>query len=268
MMMAKFPAVMVGWSFPLPKVIDTILQALAPAMPDRIPAGHHSDLGGALVFFGTDPHTGKRFVSQSIEGGGWGGRPWEDGESASVSICQGDVRNAPIEKVELKWPLMVLRRELRPGTGGAGKFRGGLGVLTHAVNMVEGNWNLLFRSTGNPQSLGLWGGKSGAEYDSRLRLPDEQEFHQVPVGRFHAPAGTEVLFLTPGGGGWGDALERDPEKVQLDVLEGYVSFQDAYEEYGVVINDNDFEIDMNTTLKRRKELRALSDNMLKEEQLV
>jgi N-methylhydantoinase B len=100
-MMARFPAPMAGWSMILPTVVDTLFRALAPAIPDRVAAGHFGILGIPLVFFGTDPRTGRRFVSQSIEGGGWGGRPFEDGESACVSICQGDVRNSPIDNMEL-----------------------------------------------------------------------------------------------------------------------------------------------------------------------
>ena len=92
-MMARFPAPMAGWSTIIPTVVDTIVRALAPAMPDRVPAAHHGLLGGSVVFFGVHPKTKRRFVMQSIEGGGWGGRPYEDGEPASVSVCQGDVRN-------------------------------------------------------------------------------------------------------------------------------------------------------------------------------
>ena len=74
-MMARFPAPMSGWSLIVPMVVDTIIAALANAMPDRIPGAHHGLLGGSVVFFGDDPKTGRRFVVQSIEGGGWGGRP-------------------------------------------------------------------------------------------------------------------------------------------------------------------------------------------------
>src|SRR5215471_9679713 len=112
-MMARFPAPMSTWSMIVPMVVDTIVKALAPAMPDRVPAGHHGLLGGAIVFFGLHPKTRRRFVIQSIEGGGWGGRPYEDGESASVSVCQGDVRNGPIESIELKCPVLIEARELR-----------------------------------------------------------------------------------------------------------------------------------------------------------
>ena len=106
-MMARFPAPMSGWSAVVPTVVDTIVAALAKAMPDRVPAGHHGLLGGAVVFFGVHPKTNRRFVVQSIEGGGWGGRPYEDGESGTVSVCQGDVRNGSIEGIELKCPVLV-----------------------------------------------------------------------------------------------------------------------------------------------------------------
>src|SRR6201987_4018979 len=75
-MMARFPAPMSSWSIIVPMVVDTIVTALARVMKDRVPAGHHGLLGGAVVFFGVHPKTGRRFVVQSIEGGGWGGRPF------------------------------------------------------------------------------------------------------------------------------------------------------------------------------------------------
>lgn len=141
-MMARYPAPMSGWSTIVPSVVDTIVKALAPAIPERIPAGHHGLLGGAVVFFGVNPRSGKRFVVQSIEGGGWGGRPHEDGESGSVSICQGDVRNATIESIELKMPVLIEERSLRTDSGGAGEHRGGLGIDMRVRNFVEGRWNL------------------------------------------------------------------------------------------------------------------------------
>src|SRR5581483_12227889 len=76
-MMARFPAPMSAWSIIVPMVVDTIVKALAQAMRDKVPAGHHALLGGAVVFFGNHPKTKRRFVVQSIEGGGWGGRPNE-----------------------------------------------------------------------------------------------------------------------------------------------------------------------------------------------
>src|SRR5437773_11597097 len=106
-MMARYPAPMAGWSIFVPTVVETIISSLARAMPDRIPAAHHGLLGGSVVFFGVHPKSKRRFVVQSIEGGGWGGRPFEDGESATVSVCQGDVRNGSIDGIEMKCPVLV-----------------------------------------------------------------------------------------------------------------------------------------------------------------
>src|SRR5258705_1991357 len=74
-MMARFPAPMSSWSVIVPMVVDTIVAALAPAMPERVPAGHHGLLGGSVVFFGIHPQTKRRVVVQSIGSGGWGGGP-------------------------------------------------------------------------------------------------------------------------------------------------------------------------------------------------
>jgi N-methylhydantoinase B len=91
---ARRPAPIGGWSLSLPTVLDTIFRALAPALPERVPAAHKGDMGGYAIF-GTHPRTGRRYVCQNIMGGGWGGRPFEDGMSASVSMCQGDVKIRP-----------------------------------------------------------------------------------------------------------------------------------------------------------------------------
>src|SRR5215813_2227659 len=221
-MMAKFPAPMSGWSAIVPTVVDTIVVALAKAMPDRVPAGHHGLLGGSVVFFGLHPTTRRRFIVQSLEGGGWGGRPGEDGESATVSVCQGDVRNGSIEGIELKCPVLVESRGLRPGSGGAGRFRGGLGIDMRVRNLVEGKWN--FEHTRRQQCplWGLWGGKPGEFGDYLLRLQGESDFKSMAGSHVPVPVNSEVIVRTGGGGGFGDPLERDPLAVRNDVLEEFI----------------------------------------------
>src|SRR6478752_2550006 len=155
-MMARFPAPMSGWSLIVPMVVDTIVKALSQAMRDRVPAGHHGLLGGAVVFFGTHPKTKRRFVVQRIEGGGWGGRPAEDGESASVSVCQGDVRNGSIEGIELNCPVLVEGRGLRQDSCAAGKHRGGLGIDMRVRNLIEGRWNFEQARRLQCPPWGLW----------------------------------------------------------------------------------------------------------------
>jgi N-methylhydantoinase B len=241
-MMARFPAPMASWSSIIPTVVETIFKALAPAIPDRVAAGHHGTLGIPVVFFGTD-RRGRRFVSQSIEGGGWGGRPFEDGESASVSICQGDVRNSPIENIELKVPLVVEERALVPDSGGPGRYRGGLGIGIRLRSLVEGRWNLnQSRRRGLP-SWGLWGGASGGAPDNLLRRPGEERASSVNGAHVQAPAGSIVIQRSAGGGGWGNPDQRDPALVLADVREGLVSVDGARRDYGVVLTADATAVD-------------------------
>jgi N-methylhydantoinase B len=234
-MMARYPAPMSGWSLIIPMVVDTIIAALGPAMPDRVPAAHHGLLGGSVVFFGVDPDTGRRFVVQSIEGGGWGGRPTEDGESGTVSVCQGDVRNGSIEGIELKCPVMVRGRALRRDSGGAGQYRGGLGIDMCVENFVEGRWNFERTRRDHCPPWGIRGGKPAETGDYLLRLPQENEFQSVGGAHRPVPAHAEVIVRTGGGGGWGDPLKRDPERVRADVLEELISPEAARTQYGVVL---------------------------------
>src|SRR6195256_2745270 len=175
-MMARYPAPMSSWSIIVPTVVDTIVKALARAMRERVPAGHHGLLGGSVVFFGVHPKTNRRFVVQSIEGGGWGGRPFEDGESGTVSVCQGDVRNGSIEGIELKCPVLVEGRTLRTDSGGAGKYRGGLGIDMRVRNLVEGKGNFGMGRRNQCPPWGLWGGKPGEFGAYLLKEPGADEF--------------------------------------------------------------------------------------------
>ncbi len=253
-MMARFPAPMAGWSAIVPTVVDCIVAALAKAMPDRVPAGHHGLLGGAVVFFGLHPKTGRRFVVQSLEGGGWGGRPTEDGESGTVSVCQGDVRNGSIEGIELKCPVLVESRALRPDSCGAGKHRGGLGIDMRVRNLVEGHWN--FEQTRRAQCppWGLWGGTAGEPGGYLLRLPQETEFRPLAGARLPVSVGAAAIVRTGGGGGWGDPYERDPMLVVSDLREEFISRESAREFYGVVVRD-DFTLDAAATEALRKQRR-------------
>jgi N-methylhydantoinase B len=254
-MMARFPAPMSSWSIIVPMVVDTIVKALAPAMQDRVPAGHHGLLGGAVVFFGVHPNTGRRFVVQSIEGGGWGGRPFEDGESATVSVCQGDVRNGSIEGIELKCPVLVEGRSLREDSGGAGRYRGGLGIDMRVRNLVEGRWNFEQARRLNCPPWGLWGGAAGEAGAYLLRLPHENEFKPMVGAHIPVPVDAAAIVRTGGGGGWGDPLERDPVLVRADVAEELVSLGAAQEHYGVVLTD-ELSVDESATKRLRETLRS------------
>jgi N-methylhydantoinase B len=253
-MMAVFPAPMSSWSRMLPTVVDTILTALAGALPDRIPAATMGTLGGALAFFGRDAG-GRNFTLQTIEGGGWGARPWEDGESASVSVCQGDVRNAPVETIELKTPVLVKRRSLREGSGGAGTFRGGLGITTTIESLAEGRWTSSQQGRTVLAPWGVSGGGSGLVGEAYIKPAGDAGFHREDPFRTLLPPGSSVTIMTAGGGGWGDPLEREPSRVRMDVIEEYVSPDDARDIYGVVL-DAEKNVDEDATRKLRAQHRA------------
>ncbi|MDB5409085.1 MAG: N-methylhydantoinase B/acetone carboxylase, alpha subunit [Rhodospirillales bacterium] len=227
------PGTAIGqWSVALPTIIDTILLALAPALPDQIPAGHKGDMGG-YTFFGARASDGRRFVLMNIYGGGWGGRPHEDGESASVSICQGDVRNAPCELQEIQYPFIIESCSLRQDSGGAGKFRGGLGgeMTLRALQKCFVHFNAE-RTKCPPWGLG--GGLSGATNMGVIRRANGTE--EIVYKRSGVPLdeGDRVTFLTAGGGGWGKPRERDTAAIEDDLRKGYISSEAAKRDYGYV----------------------------------
>jgi N-methylhydantoinase B len=229
--------------------------ALAKAMPDRVPAGHHGLLGGSVVFFGLHPKTKRRFIVQSIEGGGWGGRPFEDGESATVSVCQGDVRNGSIEGIELKCPVLVESRALRRDSCGAGRYRGGLGLDMKVRNLVEGKWNFERTRRSKCPPWGIAGGTAGEPGGNLLKLPGEKAFKWITGANIPVPLNSLAIVRTGGGGGWGDPLERDAALVAADAAEGLISRRAAHELYGVVLRAS-MSLDESATQRLRDRLRS------------
>ena len=215
------PAPVGNWSRTLPTVIDLILKALAPALPDKIAAGHKGDMGG-YAFFGNDPRTGRRFLCQTIMGGGWGGRAHEDGENATVSICQGDVQNAPVELQELYYPVMIEQHRLREGSGGRGKFRGGLGIEITVRTLCDAFVNINVERTLTPP-WGLFGGHCGEPAKALVKQePDDPGSWFTKRPNYPLKKGGSVTFFTAGGGGYAPAGERSRELIERDRRFGYV----------------------------------------------
>jgi N-methylhydantoinase B len=215
------PAPVGNWSRTLPTVIDLILRALAPALPEKVAAGHKGDMGG-YAFFGSDPRTGRKFLCQTIMGGGWGGRPHEDGESATVSICQGDVQNAPIELQEIYYPVVVEHHRLREGSGGTGKFRGGLGIEISVRVLCDAFTNInVERQRTAP--WGLFGGQCGATAKAWVKQsPDDPGTWLTKRPNYPLKKDGSVTFFTAGGGGYGRAAERPQDLIARDRRLGYV----------------------------------------------
>jgi N-methylhydantoinase B len=231
MLNAQSPASLGEWSTSLPTVIDTIIRALAPALPEVVPAAHKGDMGGTTIH-GYNPRTDKRYVSINIYGGGWGGKPHEDGENVAQSICQGSVKNVPVEVEETYYPFLIERFSLREGSGGAGKFRGGMGAdyIVQVLHDAYANFNIE-RNLCPP--WGIWGGGSAALAEAWVRQsPDEPWQRCKKEPNVLISADGSVRWLTAGGGGFGDPLERNKALIESDLREGYITKEQAEKDYG------------------------------------
>lgn len=245
------PAAMRAWmTFPM-TIIDTIFKALEPAVPERIIAGHHADLLSVRVH-GLSPKTGRFFMgSFGPLGGGWGAKMTEDGMSATVCLNDGDTHNSPVESVETKFPLLIETFSLREGSGGAGQFRGGLGI----ERKVSARAPLTFNTQVDRMHCtpwGLAGGHDGAGNEVTVSGPDGERTvaTNAKVALYRLQAGEGFFVRSGGGGGFGPPEKRDPEAVAHDVREGYIDQETALSIYGVVLNDM-LDVDLTATAARR-----------------
>lgn len=159
------------------------------------------------------------FATELTHNGGTGARPTKDGLSATA--YPSGVWGSQVEITETTTPLIIYRRELRPSSGGAGKYRGGLGQILE-IESLENRPFMLFLSVERMTypARGLAGGQPGAPgkiwfASTGAQLPGK--------GEFEIPAGERLIFETPGGGGYGDPAERDPRAFEEDLLQGLIS---------------------------------------------
>ncbi|MBM3222010.1 MAG: hydantoinase B/oxoprolinase family protein [Candidatus Rokubacteria bacterium] len=226
------PAPTARYYVPTNLLIEMGFKALAPAMKDRIPGAAYGDQMPTIAF-GTHPETGKLYIQGDLNAGGTGGRPTFDGESAMIIFGGSTARNNPVEVVESRLPSIRIRQyNLRQDSGGAGKYRGGLGIERLYEFLADGFITFSLERKVTPP-WGLWGGKDGAVNGVDITSPAGAQ-RQVRKATQHPIAKGELVKIkTGGGGGWGSPSERDPEAVRRDVREGYVSAEAARRDYGV-----------------------------------
>jgi N-methylhydantoinase B len=245
------PAAMSWWQTPILTVIDTILLAMAQARPQGIPAAHYCDIS-AMLLTGYDSARGRAYTSIEPVAGGWGARPTGDGPSATYTIGHGDTFNVPVEVLETRFPLRVEKYGLRRDSGGAGRYRGGLGLERVYRILDNGVFNGLSERSKCPP-WGLEGGGAGATGSIEVRRAGERRTRAYQkITGLKLNRDDLFIFHTGGGGGYGDPLQREPERVAADVRLGYVSSRMARELYGVVLAAGNHEIDAAAT----RELRA------------
>jgi N-methylhydantoinase B len=204
------------------------MAALGKALPDFAVASYY---GNSNVYVMTTyDEQGRANVQFEIEVGGWGGRPAEDGPDC-LSAGIHNLANNPIELVENEFPLRVLRYGFRPDSGGAGRFRGGLGAERTFEVLADCSLSTQFDRVKFPPP-GLHGGLAGAT--GKVLVERDGTTDQLPgkVLDYRLRRGDRVHVLTQGGGGIGDPASRDPQALARDLLEGKITAEGLVRDYG------------------------------------
>lgn len=237
------------------EVAEALAVALAQAVPEKafIP---NLKLGMPIVIFGKDPKTGEFWLDQNIDFAGWCGAVYgQDGWGAAPCFV-GGITLATSEMNEIVFPLRVVGKEFVTDSGGAGKWRGGPGNLFVKAALAPLTANVYVVGNRYPMR-GIHGGKAAAPSKYYLRYGSKHQMEVETTGFMveHEP-GEMFYAMYGGGGGWGDPLEREPEKVLEDVLDEYISLGAAEKDYGVVIKSESLEIDYPATQDLRQRLRT------------
>ena len=211
------------------RIAEAVFLALVQAVPDAVTAAP-AGTSGNFALGGTDPERGAAYVMYQISGGGYGGNVLHDGLTNGCSTI-GISRTTPVEVTEQYYPVLFRRFALREGSGGAGEHRGGFGVH-YEVELLRGEARASFVMdhglTGPP---GVLGGGDGAcnivrvHRDGATLVPEHLSKDQDIVVR----AGDRIEVLTPGGGGYGSPVRRDPAAVARDLARGYYTAAEAAE---------------------------------------
>jgi N-methylhydantoinase B len=238
-----------GWETQV-RLSEVIFKALSVPLPERIPAGTKGMMC-QVGFGGIDPRTHELYAFYETVAGGYGARAHSDGPDAVQ--CHGqNTENAPIEEIELNYPLRITRYELVDNSEGAGCYRGGLGLRRdylfpdHDVSFTI----LADRDRWGPH--GLYGGDPGHRATYILD-PGGDEIELGSKETIQLEAGVGLSYRTCGGGGYGPAGNRKPQEVLKDVRNGKVSLERAREVYGVAIDKRTWTVDAEETDRLRRE---------------
>ena len=243
-----------GWYFsPLGLLIDLFITALSPTLPGRVAAAHYGD-SMVITLSGNDKRFDNHFYLM-IEPttGGWGAFKGGDGQSSLINNVNGSFKDLPVEVVENKYPITIKSYGIRKDSGGAGEFRGGNGTFREYEICSDSSLSLWFERSKTP-GWGLFGGQCGMVPNVKVRSPDGKEADYLKVNSLLVAEGAVIFSETGGGGGYGDPLDRDPESVRLDLIDGYTSVEAAQSLYGVVVTE-DFSVSIEKTDQLREAMR-------------
>jgi N-methylhydantoinase B len=225
----KMPAPVAARALTGYRVVDTVMGALAQIAPARLMAAGEG--GNTVVAIGGyQGAEGKPFVFVDMINGAWGGRSDKDGIEGITNPSQ-NMSNLPIETIEARYPLIMEEYSLREDSGGAGRYRGGLG-LVRQYRLVADNAILQLRADRHEHPpYGLFGGQPAA---SSKNLIDRGDGWTVLPAKVTLEIGKDTVIRheQAGGGGWGDPAQRDPVAIDADLRNGKISAERAAAEYG------------------------------------
>ena len=230
--------------------LDCCFGALAKMVPDRVCAA--SDGGNVGVSLGGYHADRSPFIYVDFFAGAWGGRPWADGLQGNANLC-ANLSSTSAEVTEVEQPLQILAYEFIPDAMGAGKYRGGAPFRRdYRMREAEGvlqirNDRCVFRP------YGLYGGRPGKTGCNVFNPGTDDEVMTGKVTRT-IRRGEVFRYEMAGAGGWGDPLERDPDRVLKDVRNEFLSAGAARDDYGVVIDTETWSVDQEATAALRADL--------------
>ncbi|MFB6113413.1 MAG: hydantoinase B/oxoprolinase family protein [Halodesulfurarchaeum sp.] len=226
---AEKPAAVVGGNLEVSqRIVDTILGAMAEADVDDVVAAANGSMNNVTIG-GYRDDVGTPYTFYETIGGGYGARPGKDGVDG-IHAHMTNTKNTPVEAIESSYPLRVDRYELRPDTGGAGTYRGGLGIRRDLVVLDPGAEFSLLSDRRRHQPYGLDGGEPGAPgADVLIREGEEQPIDAKTT--LDLNKGDVLSIRTPGGGGYGPPEDRDPDDIESDLRNDRVSEAQVTENY-------------------------------------
>jgi N-methylhydantoinase B len=223
-------------------VTDLVWKALAPAVAHRLPAGHFLSVCGVVVA-GLHPDTGELFLLVEPQAGGWGAGAGKDGEQGLMCVGDGETYVIPIEIAEARYGILVDQYALDSQVaGGAGRRRGGRGCIRDYRAVAD---EVFLTATFGRHKFVPWGvddGRPGSRNEIRIFHEDGREVVLGKCARYRLGRGEVARLITGTGGGWGHPHERPVEEVVEDVRDGYVSREQAEQDYGVVLEPDTLEV--------------------------
>jgi N-methylhydantoinase B len=233
---------------------EVLLKALAQGLPDKVPACSGGDVC-SMMGLGVNPRNGEAWLEATNEAVGFGAHAGGDGEDGIMHLTEPGCRNNPVEVLETKAPMFIEWYGYRTDTGGAGRHRGGVGVgRAYRFEAPSTGICIVYKTKTKPWAIGE--GMPGDNNHVVLNPGTDREV--VQGGSYnHLETGDVLVNNTGGGGGWGNPIDREPERVAVDVRNGFVSVEAAARDYAVAVDPKTFDVDLEAT----KQLRAGAGGM-------